>query len=109
MSTPKEDIQSIIELTQSMFHELKQLPRPICEVSQIEAINPLNRERDRLISQLFKNYTQDELATIPQELEKFAAVDNQLIDIANSLKQQMSQQVLNQKKNTKAAKAYKSP
>ncbi|MCG7530118.1 hypothetical protein MHM98_01900 [Psychrobium sp. MM17-31] len=109
MSTLKEDLQAIIELTQSMLHELEQLPRPICEASQIEAINPLNRDRDVLISQLFKNYTQDELATIPQDLAKFAAVDNQLIDIANSLKQQMSQQVLNQKKNTKAAKAYKSP
>lgn len=109
MSTPKEDLKSIIEMTQSILHELEQLPRPICEASQIEAINPLKSKRDGLISQFFKNYSLDELSVIPQTLEKFTAVDKQLIDVANSLKQQMSQQVLNQKKNTKAAKAYKTP
>lgn len=109
MSTPKEDIRAIIELTQTILHKLEQLPRPICEPSQIEEINPLSSEREGLISQLFKSYTPDELAVIPQELEEFTEADKQLIDFANSLKQQMSQQVLSQKKNTKAAKAYKTP
>lgn len=104
----KGDIQQIIDSTVHIIKSINSLPRPICEDSDIKKIEKLSSERSAQLELLFKTYSHDELSTEIKKLEEFAAIDKQLIEHASSLKQHMSNQILNQKKNVKATKAYKS-
>jgi len=104
----KEDIQQIIDSTVHIIKSINSLPRPICEDSDINKIEKLNRERSNQLELFFKTYSLDEFSTEVKILEEFTAIDKQLLENASSLKQHMSNQILNQKKNVKATKAYKS-
>ena len=104
----KEDIQQIIDSTVHIIKSINLLPRPICEDSDINKIEKLSRERSVQLELFFKTYSSDELSTEIKKLKEFEIIDKQLIEDASSLKQHMSNQILNQKKNVKATKAYKS-
>ncbi len=104
----KEDVQQIIDSTIHIIKSINSLPRPICEDSDINKIEKLSRERSVQLELFFKTYSPDELSTEIKKLKEFEIIDKQLIEVASSLKQHMSNQILNQKKNVKATKAYKS-
>lgn len=102
------DIRSIINQTETIMFLMKSLERPICDAKDIETIEKLINERQNNLGTLITNYTSDELTPHHDVITELIEQDKLVNAQAIQLKQEMSKQVLQQKKNTKAAKTYDS-
>lgn len=104
----EKSIKNVISETKAIIKHLQQLPRPICDVKEIDEISQRSSQRNEAVSKLFLDFSGDELSQYITLLDEFKAADKELVTIATQLKSDMSKQLLKQKQNTKATRAYKS-
>ena len=66
----------------------------------------LVQQRDKAVRELFHAYSAEQLTGFSTILNEFVEHDEELQTISLAIKTNMSKQIVKQKRNTKAAKAY---
>ncbi|NRA61539.1 MAG: hypothetical protein HRU25_11635 [Psychrobium sp.] len=66
----------------------------------------LVQQRDKTVRELFNAYSAEQLTEFSTLLNEFVEHDEELQTISLAIKTNMSKQIVKQKRNTKAAKAY---
>ncbi|MDP2559844.1 hypothetical protein [Psychrobium sp. 1_MG-2023] len=102
----QRSLDVIIELSQQLLAVIETVASNEATNDTLEQLTILSNARDKAIKTLFNEYSHEELAPNQERLQKIADIDQQLQQTSQSTKAQMAQQVIKQKKNTKAASAY---
>jgi len=100
------DLMKITEDTQHIIDSLNALSSPVSTEEEFEHINKLVAEREASLHTFFKQYTTETLEEFTPQLTKLVNQDQEIVKLAESIKKEMTQKIIQQKKNLKAKKIY---
>jgi hypothetical protein len=102
----ENEITRIIDETIEIIDFIDKISTPIVEEEIFLTIKALLDLREQHISQLFKDYSTEELSHFSNQFNRLNKLDKQLVTTADQVKEAMAKQILKQKNNSKATTAY---
>ena len=99
-------LTNIIDDTSLVIKMIHALSSPVSQENEIDEIEQLIAQRDKLIVQFFELCKDINAPELNEQLNQLKVLDKKMIELAITSKDKMAKEIIKQKNNSKATNAY---